>query len=201
MTLERARRAARTGGYAAFVYAAATLGIVAWQVFGHGGELTNNFAAWVQDPIVLIDVALALLLGVFMLRMSRVAALMMLLLFPPIQASNFVATGSVSSLIVAIVLFFFAGYAVRGTFAYHTRRREEDPDYSARRLWHYVVAVPTFAGLAGLVFLVATTPPQPGEQDRVSAAKNRIGPPAVNAEEEIKSSGRYSNTFVQDGSR
>lgn len=198
MTLDSARRAARTGGYAAIVYAAATLGVVVWRVFGYGGELTNNFAAWVQDPIILIDVALALLLGVFMLRMSRVAALLMLVLFPPLQASNFVETGSVSSLVVAVLLFFFAVYAVHGTLTYHRRRREEDPTYSPRRLWHYVVAVPTFAVLAGLVFLAVAYAPQQLPQESASSHKNTFGPP-VNFEEEIKSSGRYSNTLTQDG--
>lgn len=201
MDLERARQAARYGGYAAVASAALTLGMVGYALYrGSAGPFENNYVASVQDPLILLEVALVAVLGVFMMRCGRVAAMTMFVFFLLTKILQFADTGSLSGLPVALVFLYFFGNAVRGTFAYHKRRREADPAYRGAKAWHFATGVPAFltvAGgvtVAGLLSAGMLTPPQ-DQNTLTNDIKNYAPPDPV---EEIKASGTATNTLTRD---
>ena len=155
MDLDSARDASKQGAYAAFAYAVLILvGIGARLWLGNGEATQNNFAAQVTDPLVLLDVGIVVVLGFLMLRYSRVAALLMLSYFLFDQVLLLLERSSAGNIVLKLVFLYFFGNAIRGTFAYHRRRADEDPSYRSIRVYHFLVGAPPaviFMGLMGLV--------------------------------------------------
>ena len=155
MDFDSARDASKQGAYAAFAFAILILvGIGARLWLGNGEATQNNFAAQVTDPLVLLDVGIVVVLGLLMLRYSRVAALLMLSYFLFDQVWGLLESGNAGNIILKLVFLYFFANAIRGTFAYHRRRAEVDPSYRSIRVYHFLVGAPPaviFLGLMGLV--------------------------------------------------
>lgn len=202
MTLENARRAARFGGFAAFATAALTLIAAGLALYnGQGGPFENNFVAFVQDPIFLLDVALVVVLGIFMLRMGRVAALVMFTYFLVTKILQFAVSMNLGSLLVALVFLYFYGNAVRGTFTYHKRMREADPSYRGARAWHFATGIPVVmvvVGITGSVAVIQAGLLEAPQEENILT--NKVTPvPPPDPVEEIKTGGTMTNTMSQDG--
>ncbi len=181
MDLDSARNASKQGAYAAFAYALLILvGIGARLWLGNGDATENNFAAQVADPLVLIDIAIVVVLGLLMLRYSRVAALLMLAYLIFDQILLILERGSTGNIALTLVFLYFFGNAIRGTFAYHRRRAEEDPRYRSVRVYHFLVGAPPaviFLGLMGLVIAdEAGLIPNPDTKESTTASTARNEP-------------------------
>ena len=107
--IETAKDAASVGAYCAFFVAAITVALIVFSI---------------SDPAGLVDASLFAIFGLLIRRMSRVAAILALLLFILAQAYKIETRGlaatvlSLSGLVgVACLLGFTSG--VRGTIAYH----------------------------------------------------------------------------------
>ncbi len=151
MTFDEARKASRNGAIAAFVWAAFSALVIITATLSNADGF---FAVW-NDPLNLIDVVIVVLCGVGMLRNSRTAAVCVFAycIFSFIYVT--VVTGMPRGVIVSLVLLYFFGNAIRGTFAYHKLRKQEDPDYRAAPRWVPWVAVPVIV-LIGLLTVLGT---------------------------------------------
>ena len=204
MDLDSARNASKQGAYAAFAYAILILvGIGARLWLGNGDATQNNFAAQVADPLVLLDVAIIVVLGLLILRYSRVAAILMLAYLVFDQVMLVLERGSAGSIVLALVFLYFFGNAIRGTFAYHRRRAEEDPTYRSIRVYHFLVGAPPAVIFLGLMALViageAGLIPDPNSSDRGTASNDRREPKfsfPPNIAGDIGRSGAFTNVLT-----
>jgi hypothetical protein len=105
-----AMAAAKEGAWAAFLIAGITGAVALLSVFGLSA---------LASPWSLVDAAVAAFLGIMMRRMSRLAAVAMLVLFfgSRVYAMAQGISSGTGVMSVALLLLFVS--AVRGTFAYH----------------------------------------------------------------------------------
>jgi len=113
-------KAIKYGGIAAMVSAAIT------GVFGVAGFSMNapdKAINYFLDPWILVDVALLVVLGIFVFRKSRVAATILVLYFVASRLMVWSAVGEMKGWFVAVIYLFFYVNAMRGTYVWHSKYR------------------------------------------------------------------------------
>lgn len=119
-TRDGAHAACKNGAYCAFIVAGITTLVVILAVSG---------VKFLQDlgigPAALVDVTLFVVLGIFLLRCSRIAAVIAFLLYLGEQAWSIKQMGFRFNLVAILFILYFLG-AVRGAFSYHALKKEED---------------------------------------------------------------------------
>ena len=121
---ESCERAIHNGGIAALVCAGLTsiFAIAGFFVKPDEGDRLSSFL----DPWLLVDVALIVVLAVFIFRKSRVASTLMFVYFVGSKILQIVdGSGASAGMIVAVffALYFFT--AMRGTYLWHSKYRHE----------------------------------------------------------------------------
>ena len=112
-TLEAAKNTAKQGGIAAAIVAVITAVFAILSLFGV--ELVSIWA--------LVDAGLFALIAFGVFKMSRVAAVLGLLIYLWGQINQMLATGKINSILfILFVLYFIHG--IRGTFAYHKLKNQ-----------------------------------------------------------------------------
>lgn len=187
MTLKSAEKAIRNGAIAGFIVAGLTILIVTVAVYqGPGGP----FERW-NDPLDYGDAALTTALSFGVLYRSRAAAVFLFLYFLTAHIMRFMESGAPRALFLTVILLYFFGRAVWGTFSYHRIKKEMDPEYRAvpRRmyfLWVPVAAVATiFAGLLVLGTISPSTAVLSGDEIARQDLGFLRGSHIVGEEEEI----------------
>jgi len=148
MDIQTAERATRHGAIAGFLSATVTFVTLTASPFVPRSSKLASF----NDPWTIFDVALAAGLAYGVLRKSRTAAL---LLFTYFVAAKIYMAGLLTrpaALGMTLVLLYFFGRAIRGSFAYHRLRRAEDPTYRPAPRWAYFVWPPV--ALLGALLLL-----------------------------------------------
>ncbi|WP_308367233.1 MULTISPECIES: hypothetical protein [unclassified Microbulbifer] len=115
-------KAIRNGGIAAMVSA----GITA--IFAGLGFITSSSSknlAYLLDPWLTVDVALIVILGIFILRKSRVASILMLLYFVTSKGIMWYDMGKPQGLFMSAIFFLFYFTAMRGTYIWHKSYKDE----------------------------------------------------------------------------
>ena len=138
MNKERAIKASKHGAVAAFISAGVTFALASFAI------LTNaegQFSYW-KDPLFYVNVILAVLLGFFMLRQSRAAAVSMFAYFLLSKISYTIETGTITGITTSLIFLYFFGKAIQGSFIYHKIRKEEDSNYKIGSKWAYYVFIP-----------------------------------------------------------
>lgn len=145
MDLAQSEKATRQAAIAAWISAALSLLLIlaAMQLDVREGSL-----AVFNDGWNLLDVAFVLGCGFAVRRHSRAGALALLLYFLLAKAAMTLQTGELGGLVVTLLFLWFFGQGVRGAFAWHRIRRQEDPDYRPASRWWLLAGIP--AGLAAL---------------------------------------------------
>jgi len=149
MDLEQSRQLELQAVFAAIASMVITTGAILLAM-SQGGE---GALALYGDPLNFIDVGLMGILAYFVNRHARTAAILLFLQFLISQITNMVAAGNVGGILVALVFLYFFFGGIRGTFAYHRLKREEDPSYRGTSVWHPVLGLPIFAVFLGLLGL------------------------------------------------
>ncbi len=75
------------------------------------------------DPWILVDVALVIVLGIFVYRKSRIASTLLVLYFVGTKAAMWYEEGKPSGLPVAIIWALLFVTAMRGTYIWHSKYR------------------------------------------------------------------------------
>jgi hypothetical protein len=118
---ESCAQAIKNGGIAAMVSAALS------SAFGIAGFFTsssNKDLNYLLDPWILADVALLVVLGIFVFRKSRVAATLLVIYFVSAKGLMWYELGKPSGLLMAIVFFLYYITAMRGTYLWHSQYRD-----------------------------------------------------------------------------
>lgn len=119
--MESAKKAAHKGAAAAFVITIVTGAVTFLAV--QGVEIFKDLA----NSSSFIDAGLFLVIGFFIYRLSRIAAVIGLLLYIGEQVMMIQAAGfRFSALMILLVCYFISG--VRGTFEYHNLKKSETPE-------------------------------------------------------------------------
>ena len=115
-------RACKNGAVAAFISAGIT---GAFALAGFYITPSDPDLASIVDPAVLFDAAFVFVLGLFVLRKSRVAAVLLLLYFAASKLTMWVESGKPSGLPLALLFFAYFFTAARATFVW--RRLKDGP--------------------------------------------------------------------------
>ncbi|HQR20385.1 MAG TPA: zinc ribbon domain-containing protein [Burkholderiaceae bacterium] len=111
-------KAIRNGAFAAMISAVLAAG------FGLAGFFTSSTNAtlnYLLDPWILLDVVLLVVLAVFVLRKSRVAATLLVVYFVAAKLMMWAELGKATGLPMTIIFLYFYANAMRGTFKWHTQ--------------------------------------------------------------------------------
>jgi ABC-type dipeptide/oligopeptide/nickel transport system permease subunit len=115
-------QAIRNGGVAALVVAGLTaIGAIA----GFFVEATDERLRTAMDPWSLLDVALILVLAVFIFRKSRVASTFMLVYYIASKILQVRDGGGTAGLFIAVFFVLWFVTAMRGTYLWHSKYRHE----------------------------------------------------------------------------
>lgn len=158
MDLEQAKKDSRTGAHVAFFMAVVLLAIVSYFLYFSGDASSSPAGRFYGDPVNYFDVVLLVIVGIGLLRYSRTAAVLLFLVITLSAIVKFSELGQTSGVVMVLVFLFYAGKAIRGTFAYHRISREEDPNYRSPIKWlYYAAGIPValvFGVLLGLGILM-----------------------------------------------
>ena len=154
MDIRHAERLSQYGGLAALLSACISAAVT----FSVMYNLERNFNLTIgemlaQDWWMFLGAGLFLALGIAVFRCSRAAAVALVLLYTGDRAATYMDTGSFQGLIVGVILLYFFVNAVRGTFAYHALMRADDPSHRAIKVWHFLVGLPAYLIIGGIVTL------------------------------------------------
>ena len=123
---ESCAKAIRNGGIAAMISATIT------GIFSVAGLFINSSDAklnYLLDPWMLIDVALIIVLAIFIFRKSRAAATIMVIYFIGCKILIWSDLGSLTGWPVALILIVYYVNAMKGTYIWHSKYREVlDPE-------------------------------------------------------------------------
>lgn len=112
--------AIRNGAIAAMISAALA---AAFGIAGFFTSSTNATLNYLLDPWILLDVALLVVLGVFVWRKSRVAATLLLVYFIASKLMMWAELGKAQGVFMTIIFLYFYANAMRGTFKWHANYR------------------------------------------------------------------------------
>jgi hypothetical protein len=117
-TVDVAKQSCKHAAVAAFIVAGIT-GIVA-AIAVAGTVVIPGIDAW-----AFVDAGVFALLGFFVMRCSRIAAVITLLVFV-VERLMMLASGGIAGLPVALILIVYLIGGVRGSFAYHRLSKQQD---------------------------------------------------------------------------
>ena len=115
-------RAIRNGAVAAFV-AAAFSGVIA--LLGFVVPTDDPELSALFDPWMLVDVVCTIVLALFILKKSRIAATLMLIYFVAGKIALWIEIGKPQGLPLAVLFAAFLAAAARTTFLWHSRYKRE----------------------------------------------------------------------------
>jgi hypothetical protein len=107
-----------------------------------------SIVAQATDPFTYVDVVLLLVCAIMVLRYSRTAAVLLFLQYTvskfmiysqyqQLPVMGLVIAGVITLVIVAIYI-----NGIRGAFAYHRLKKEDDADYKPAAKWTYYTGIP-----------------------------------------------------------
>lgn len=158
MDMEKAEKAVRNGAIAGFIVAGMTTLIFMLAMSGVGDGALDYW----NDPLLFIDIVLAAGLSFGLLFRSRTCAILLFAYFLISKLVLIAETGQFQGIVLALVMLYFFGQAIRGTFAWHRIRQKEDPDYKPTGKLGYILM---FSGILvgfltlGLIVLSLLGPP------------------------------------------
>jgi len=117
---ESCAKAIKNGGTAAMVSAGIT------SIFGIAGFFTkadSKDLGYLLDPWIFVDVALIIVLGIFIYRKSRIASTLLVVYFVGAKIEMWYELGNPSGLPMAIIWFLLYVTAMRGTYIWHSKYR------------------------------------------------------------------------------
>ena len=154
MDLRDAERLSQYGAIAALLAACLNAAMTLNVLY----NLEKNFGLTIweivsQDYWVFLDAGVLFFLAIAVFRYSRAAAVFLVLYHIADRAAAFAATGNFRILIFGVILLYFFVNAVRGTFAYHKLMAADEPDYRPIKTWHFLVGVPSYIIVGGILSL------------------------------------------------
>ena len=147
MNFEQAIKASRNGATAAFISGTLTALVFLYALSANA----DGFIGIWNDPTIVVDVIIIFGCAIGMMRNSRAAAITITVYWVFSKAFLYIESGQATGLGVGLILLYFYGKAIQGSFAYHRIRKDEDPDYQAAPRWYYYVGIPS-----GLIFALLT---------------------------------------------
>ena len=154
-----AEYALRNGAIAACILAAATtIFIIAGIAFEIVRDRVRDrgiyFGAW-----NFLDVFIILACALGMYRKSRVATVMVFVYFLISRLDALNQHFSYFSFVIMVVVLFFYGKAIQGSFAFHRLQRADNPNYKATSKLTYIIGVPSvlFVAVVLMIELIFTT--------------------------------------------
>lgn len=115
---ESCAKAIKNGGVVAMISAAVST------VFGVAGFFTasdNKDLNYFLDPWILVDVALIVVLGIFVFRKSRVASTLLVIYFVGAKALIWYELGKPSGGLMAVIFILYYVTAMRGTYIWRSK--------------------------------------------------------------------------------
>ena len=105
-----------------------------------------------NDPWIIVDIIIVFLLAFFIWKKSRVAADLMLIYYFVVRVFALFETGQFQGIFISVLILYFLGKAVWGSFVWHRLEKIENPEsYRARKKskwWLWLI------GVVGAVFMV-----------------------------------------------
>ena len=172
MTRDNAIKAMNQGAIAACISATLTTLIMIFALLSDASGEMRLF----NDPIIIVDVVLVLVLAWFIYKRSRLAAVLMFAYFVFANFYHFHVTGKIGGGLMIFVFVFFYGKAVWGSYVYHRIEKAENPNYKPMRKWVVCIvgfAVFLFVGLIGFGAMTMTGVLPSTEVLHVSKIKQR----------------------------
>ncbi len=147
MNKSEAIKATKNGAIAACISAALTIIIV---LIAISSDAEGELALW-NDPGNFIDVVFVLACAFGMYKKSRAASVLIVFYFLASKVIMAIETQAYSGFGMALVLIYFYGKAIQGSFVYHRLEKEENPDYKATTKWIYIFGIPSVLIMVTLI--------------------------------------------------
>ncbi|GAA5188915.1 hypothetical protein [Ferrimonas gelatinilytica] len=112
---------------------AGLISLVLTLIFSTAGFFTqsdNETLNYFLDPWLMIDVVLIAILTLFIYKKSRTAATLMFIYFVISKFSQWYDLGTVQGLPMALIFMYFYFNAMRGTFIWHSKYKNQDTELS-----------------------------------------------------------------------
>lgn len=149
MTKLEAEKAIRHGAIAAAIIGGLTIIVSLFAMFTNNDE---GILADYNDPWIIVDIIIVFLLAFFIWKKSRVAAVLMLIYYFVVRVFALFETGQFQGIFISVLILYFLGKAVWGSFVWHRLEKIENPEsYRARKKskwWLWLI------GVVGAVFMV-----------------------------------------------
>ena len=150
MNLEQAKRASKKGAYTAFLLAGLGFVAISYHILIVNDLNPTPYRKSLADPLNYFSCLIYIILGFKLLKFSRLSALLSLLLVIGSLTFGMISSFGLTSILILLLIIYFFGNALRGTFTYHRLRKKEDPHYRQTPKWQYFLGIP-----AGLFIVVA----------------------------------------------
>ncbi len=132
MNKEQANKALKVGAYLAFFQTVVTIVVITYAV---RNNWRDEIGGLFNDPANFIDVGILLVLGIGMLRKSRIAAVCALLYMVFTLVVLFFEVGMISGLSFGFVFIYLYFRAAQGGFILRKLEIEENPDARGMSIW------------------------------------------------------------------
>lgn len=201
MTRDEAIKATKTGAIAACVSAAVT-GIAYFIAAANEVERFDDFG-FLNDPMLMFDVVLLLVLAFFIYKKSRVASVVILLYFILSKIFLFLETGKIQGVFVSVLFIYFYARAAWGSFVFHKDEKLNNPNYRTTPKWILIGTSALGAVLIGLIGLgtltmtsvMTPTEVLPGDQLNSAHVESLIETGLVGSVEDIE---MFYSTSLKD---
>ncbi len=124
MDLERAIKASKNGAIAAFLSGGIT---ILFALYATGSDTQGTFK-FMNDPTIVVDIALVFVCAFGMLRNSRTAAVTIFIYFLISKIYMALEFGQMIGLAAGVIFLYFYGKAIQGSFVYYKIKKSEVPE-------------------------------------------------------------------------
>lgn len=150
MTKTEALKATKQGAIAGFIVAAISCAITAYAIHK---DASSGPLAYFNDSITYFDAFLVLALAYGVYLKSRFAAVLLFVYYIVARVIVSIETGGSIATLTTLIILFFLGRAVYGSFTYQQIVRREKPN-SRMSKWWYALTIPAVSAI-GLILIVA----------------------------------------------
>lgn len=156
LKLNAARRQTKSAAIAAVIISC--IGIFAAVAM----KMSDTYFVLREDdiPFAIASSIIVIGLGIGVYFHSRTAAITLFIMYLADQILTMIEVGRPIGIIVAIIVLYYFWNGIRGAFAYHRIKKEENPDRKTSRWWMWLLgAPPTFVILIFIFFAIVVTLP------------------------------------------
>lgn len=148
MNMDEAIKATKNGAIAALISGVVTFIIT---LIAITSDSEGVMSIW-NDSLIFFDVGFIFLCAFGMYKKSRLAAVVIFFYFIVAKIIISIELNSVKGVSVALILLYFYGRAIQGSYVFHNLEKKNNPEYTSTPMWVIILS-----STVGVLFLALAT--------------------------------------------